>query len=504
MPTWCTVVVLRGLAGCSDGVSPIPAGPPPDGPLLDQLTLSTGALFPAFDPAQAHYAVRLRTLEASVIAFTGATSCPGAQIDLLRDTIDGGEVEVLFNGTPVTWRERDRVTVRVRCAEREGRWSIVAVPDDLPTVAVAIQGEPAPGYFMLGNYSWTRQPPSVGRFHLVVDNVGVPVWYRRSEGPPFDLRATPDGRITHVERDRGGNNTGHLRGPDFDLREEWLPVPLDDGRPVVMDGHEFQVLPDGQVLVLGRAENTLDLSPWGGPDEVMVYDSVVQIFSPEGAKVFEWTTEGVVDLDDFDPSYIALARPSGWEYAHVNSAFVDPDDGHLVISALVPNQVLKVARFETERHAAGELIWRLGGASSDFALVDPDGEAQPAFFGQHCAVPLGKGRLLLFDNAYPWFGYPVGDARGVEYRLDEAAGAATLVGEWSGAYLGASRAGGSVQRLPSGATLVGWGSRGDQPDQPVLTEFQADGRVALHLYLTETQWTYRAYKHTRLADGRWQ
>jgi len=94
------------------------------------------------------------------------------------------------------------------------------------------------------------------------------------------------------------------------------------------------------------------------------------------------------------------------DYVHMNSMTIDPRDSNLILSFLNQNQVLKI-----NRHS-GDIMWRLGGRNSDFALT-----SDKVFLRQHNATLTDSGKtLLLLDNgddsirAY---------SRVLEFKLDE-------------------------------------------------------------------------------------
>src|SRR5437764_3899005 len=82
--------------------------------------------------------------------------------------------------------------------------------------------------------------------------------------------------------------------------------------------------------------------------------------------------------------YRPLHEP--YDYLHVNSIDVAPD-GHLLISGRHTWALYKLDR------RTGEVIWRLGGKRSDFAL-----EPAARFAWQHDARQLDAGTISLFEN----------------------------------------------------------------------------------------------------------
>lgn len=94
------------------------------------------------------------------------------------------------------------------------------------------------------------------------------------------------------------------------------------------------------------------------------------------------------------------------DYMHINGMAIDPKDSNLVVSFHNTDQIIKI-----DRHT-GDILWRLGGKNSDFALTPGQ-----VFLRQHDPSFTDSGNtLLLLDN---------GDStvrrssRVLEFRLDE-------------------------------------------------------------------------------------
>ncbi|MEM1096349.1 MAG: aryl-sulfate sulfotransferase [Bacteroidota bacterium] len=193
--------------------------------------------------------------------------------------------------------------------------------------------------------------------------------------------------------------------------------------------HDVVEKPDGNLLV---AVNKSDLDT--------VEDHVIELDRATGAIVHEWDMRPILDMDRFD----LLENEVDW--FHMNAIWYDERDDTLILSGR--NQgLVKVNR-------NNELVWILaphqgwgaaglngeGHDTRDFLLtaVDASGTPYPDdvqqgtraasdfdwVWGQHAPMILPNGNLFVFDNgtnrhfgaaASPW-------SRGVEYRIDEAAG----------------------------------------------------------------------------------
>jgi hypothetical protein len=195
--------------------------------------------------------------------------------------------------------------------------------------------------------------------------------------------------------------------------------------------------------------------------------AIVEIDLASGKRLFEWHSVDHIALDE---TYIDPPEEGGGVYDYVHSNSIDVDtDGTLLVSARNTCAVYKVDR------ATGQIVWRLGGKRSDFAM------GEGADFGwQHDARRQVDGTLTIFDDRQP-----PEQARGLMLRLDETAMTATVVKEYVRSDGLEVSSQGNMQVLPNGNVLVGWGS------QPVFTEFTADGRVVLDVSLPAGKQSYR-------------
>jgi hypothetical protein len=189
--------------------------------------------------------------------------------------------------------------------------------------------------------------------------------------------------------------------------------------------------------------------------------------------LFEWHSFGNVS-----PSESNVPAPTApgfeWEYFHVNSAEITPDN-HFLISARNTSALYKINR-ET-----GKIMWRLGGKKSDFKLG-----RGVRFDWQHSARTQADGTIMLYDNsAAP----PKRKAsRVLTVRLDEQAKTATVVRALTHPRKLLASSQGNVETLPNGNTFVGWGS------QRWFTEYDSRGRVVFDGHLARGNDNYRAFR----------
>ena len=324
-------------------------------------------------------------------------------------------------------------------------------------VNVTVSGVPSPGYFLIGSID----PDSIG----LVDNAGV-LLLPQHTGPATNITPTPYGGLTYYN-----GTLGKYVVVDAALQ------PIDTfgvEAPFITDFHEGYQARGRRYIVLGSEERKIDMSSLiaNGRYDAVVIGAVIQEFDRYGRKVFEWKS-----LDHISPLEATPdvdLRNKRIDYIHVNSVTEDTDRNFLV-SCRNLDQVVKINR------NTGAVLWRLGGTSaskSDFSIVNDDNSGFHGFSHQHTAFRARNGDLVLFDNGNL---RPVPFSRAVAFRLDEEAKTATKTWEYISREMQISSTMGSVQELPNGNLLIGWGTT---PTGLVASEVDREGRV--HAEITTT------------------
>lgn len=309
-----------------------------------------------------------------------------------------------------------------------------ALPADLPRLTVAANQSPQPGYVMLG---FPNAAGDATMFYaLIIDNHGTVVWYRGFPSPVVDFQKQPDGGYTLFSSLDAA--PPHFLALDIlgDVYAEFRA-----SSPLTTGPHELRRI-DGGYVLFAIEQRTLDLSGHGGQAAAQVRGTHIEWQRGDGS-LFSWSPYdhfSVADAADIVPIDGAYVNP--W---HGNAIDIDRD-GNLLVSFRNLDEITKIdAR-------TGEIIWRLGGKSSDFAFsADPLG----GFSHQHAARRLANGNLLLFDNGN---GHDPPQSRAVEYRLDEQNRTAELEWEYRHQPPIFGFALGFAQRLANGHTLINYGT----------------------------------------------
>lgn len=337
--------------------------------------------------------------------------------------------------------------------------------DTLALLTGAVYGVPAPGRLFLTDLAVTdfRVPSNL----MVARNSGMLADVRSTPHAAYNYTLQPDGRRTYF---------------DTAARAYFA---LDDSGAVVdsfrcgngyrTDGHDLVFLPNGHALLMAYDTQSVDMSAVvpGGRPYASVTGLVIQELDRERDVVYQWRSWDTIDITEATrvPLTVQLI-----DYVHGNSMEATPD-GAMLVSCRHLDAVLKIS-LET-----GAIVWRLGGSKNQFDFVgDPE-----RFTYQHDARLLPDGHLTLFDNGN---GHTPPHSRAVEYALDESAMTATLVWQYRPVPDVFAWALGSVQRLPNGNTLVGWGTA----PGPAATEVAPDGTVMSELWLAPGRVSYRVLR----------
>ena len=453
----------------------------PAGGLRDLQVTGGGSLSPAFSADGHDYGVKCQagsnTLTISPSAVPGATT-----------TISGA------NGSGVvTVAENDLVTITVTRADAStDTYYLRCLPHDFPDLQVQRPDDPNPGWYM--TTTGVSGPPGT-TYAVILNDHGAPVWYKKTATPAIDMKLLPNGNLAWTPllgASFGTNPTGAYEEHSLDgsLVRTWSTV----GSPT--DHHELLPLPNGNKLMVSYPVRTgVDITALGagyGSSEQVV-DGLIQEIRPDGTVAWEWKSQDHIAPAEttahIDGLYIGAETPQGHvtDLLHINSVDVDPANGNLVVSARHLDAVFEIRR-DPGQADDGTILWKVGGnaptspATKDITIVgDPLGGPRR----QHDARLSADGHLTMYDNESS----TANPARGLDYRLDVAAGTATLNWEYRRPDGAASFGLGSTRRLADGSTIICWGGL-----QPLLTELGPLGNTTIQVSQVPTGISYRSLK----------
>ena len=238
----------------------------------------------------------------------------------------------------------------------------------------------------------------------------------------------------------------------------------------IADIHDFIALPNGNYILFAYDEQpyaTDTISPDGDQDDTVI-GLVVQELDSDHNVIFEWQSWDHYYMSDYpNISYTGI----GIDFLHCNAIDID-EDGHLLISNRNISEITKIHR------TTGEIIWRFGGAQSDFTFLN-----DYPFSKQHCIKSLGNNKYLLFDNGNQSDLYTGGikRSRGVEYELNLNDYTATKTWDYVHPDSLFTPSIGSVQRLNNGNTLINFGNNQEINRGSVITEVTENNEVVFEI-----------------------
>jgi len=378
------------------------------------------------------------------------------------------------------------------------------LPANFPgfTVTTCSNNAVAPGDIFLS----VTDPGTNGAFYMMVlTNDATPVWYQAATNDVYDFKPLTDGclhygELFHTYSYTGGGDVFH----DL-LDENNNPAgSVAAGNGYLADCHDFQLLPNGHVLLIGYYKTQMNLSSYvsGAYPNALLAGAVIQELDDNQNVVWQWRTWDHFTINSYYGPYGYATNPASLNPVidgfHLNSVFMDTD-GNLLVSNFGMD-VWKINR------QTGQIMWRLGALANQFAfpgLTTPALKQALTEFSDHTVTRLANGDILVFCNANQAATY---SSAVYEYRLNETSTpkTATLVWSYHPATNVYSWHYGSAQRLPNGNTFIGWGSAqvvpgvGGTTNQyiPACTEVNAAGQVVFEMRFNDpTADSYRAFRY---------
>jgi hypothetical protein len=443
-----SALLIAGLFGAGAGAE----AAPPSG----KVSFSEPTLFPSFGPNVHDYVVRCNDGPVTVQAHaTGGWEAkigdPPYRSGSFSETVPLGAGRLFI------------VTVRRVGGSQLYRYHVRCLPDDFPKYTFTRSGPVSPKYFTVENVISPSPSPS-RRYAMIFDNHGVPVWWYQAA--THDARVLADGTVLWF---RYGSAQYEIHRLDGGLVRTLNAVGQN------ADHHDLRLLDNGDHLVAANVRQShVDTSAYGGSSDATVVNTELQQVSPGGTLVWSWRSQDHISLAETG-RWWPWAIDHNYEINHWNS--IEPAGDAVIASFKHLDAVYKVSK------STGNIVWKLGGTRTpDSLTVVGDSHAYPVG-GQHDARVLSDGTLSVFDNrtnlANP-------RPRAVRYRIDQAAGTATLVQSITDPDVTASSCCGSARRLPNGDSLIGWGGRTNP-----IGGYKADGERTFLLQLRSNR-SYRA------------
>ena len=450
---------------------------------LSSLTASGAgrAMYPSFDAGTLHYAVGCDPSQTLTLRLSTKDAATRLAVNGIQQANQNAVVELNeLDG------DDDILITLSNAGGANTTYVVHCMNSDDPYIDVVKQ----PGSsieLIAGSVNAVDQKLSVAGHLLVIDANGVPRFHRRIDSPRVNHFRPQDNlqfpySVALVLPEPFHSPWGTRR--DFEIAildrdfNEVRRVTTTSAIPQT-DQHDFLIKENGNFIFMAYAPFEHDLSEfvdrYGNPYGTMelAEDSLIEEVTPEGERVFFWSTYDHLYLGDCGRSQFPA------NYAHLNSLQL-VDGGDLVISLRNCSQVMRIDG------TSGEVQWRLGESNRSDAEWERLGLQPPLqiigdpyldFCGQHSAKLMPNGHLLLYDNGWqcrpdPETGRrrrPDGKfSRVVEYALDPDRGTATFVRHHSlhNSFSFFNAIQGVVVRMVNDSWLISWGLGTVQTDSP--------------------------------------
>jgi hypothetical protein len=305
---------------------------------------------------------------------------------------------------------------------------------------------------------------------MMLDRQGRLVWFAPSGDPRFNLDVQSYAGKPVLTWWQGSVSNAHGNGVGEVGDDAYHPIQvIRAGHGLQTDLHDLQLTARGTALITAYETTTTDLSSIGGSSKGQVFIGHVQeVDLTTGRVLLDWNSLDHVGIgESLQP---APHTGQGYDYFHLNSV-AEMDDGHLLISARNTCTLYKVDR------STGQILWRLGGARSDFSV-----SSAARFWWQHDARPHGSSVISVFDNAGP---DKAKQSRGVVLSIKRKRVELTRAFLHPAGFIAGTL--GNVQLLRDGGAFVGWGS------QSYFSQYAPDGTLILDGQLPVGVRSYRAY-----------
>ena len=387
----------------------------------------------------------------------------------------------------------------------KGAYSFVSAPrlhpPKLHADAKTQSSRLARGYFLVANFPNVTVPGGMTGEGgpLILDSKLQPVWsypigtdvtagnlrQQTYHGKP--LLSWWQGVVTNT----GATASGEVQIVDQHYRRV---ATIKAAAPWVISIHDAVISGDSVWVTVYRTvpEN---LSAYGGSASGLVYDSGVQEYSVKTGKLLStWDALNPggapnIPLSESEQPAPPAAAPAGtsWDAYHINSIQLLP--GNQMLVSMRNTWAAYLVNLKT-----GQTVWTLGGKASSFQVA-----GNAAFAWQHDVQMLPHNQVALFnDNCCAItgpgvFAKPNGSSGGLILSLNTSGHTASRVASYTHnnrpldpAFLG------SMDVLPNGNALVGWGS------QPYFSEYSKTGKLLLDAVWPGKDLSYRA-----LFSGNW-
>ncbi|NKB41735.1 MAG: hypothetical protein GKR86_11975, partial [Ilumatobacter sp.] len=351
------------------------------------------------------------------------------------------------------------ITVQLRRLDVADSYSFHCLPADFPPFTVTRSGDNAPGWYLSELGSKGPGFPNAVVFIAILDERGVPVWYKRTDRRLIDLKALSNGNLVASPVNGFGfgidSQSGHRV---INLDGNLVAEHRTDSELFPVDHHDYVEVPgapsDDRRAVISYSVRTGDLTnldlaqTTNAPENQIcddsvrvpgqrIMDNIIREVEGDDTLVWEWSA---FDYFSVEESTYALCFPnvladetSGSDTAevdlfHLNSLQRLEEPGcelecDYLVSARHLDGVFRVNRADDEDFAEGEVEWILSSREPDPDNVLPNDAKLLTIVDDPLYGPLRmhdarlQGDIVTMHDNRTGTGEP---SRVVTYRIDTA------------------------------------------------------------------------------------
>jgi hypothetical protein len=349
----------------------------------------------------------------------------------------------------------------------------LTVPQDIPHFGVPTPSEASSeGDIFVAPFYWTKT--TVGSYLLILDGHGRLVYYKSMADDlgAFDFKVQPNGQLTYYDQAKAAY---HVMDSHYQIVDSYRA-----GNGYSTDLHDFQLMPNGDALLMAYDAQTIDMSKvvQGGKPDALVTGLIIQELDPSKNVIFEWRSWDHFSL--FDSTSDLTTQDV--DLVHGNSLAL-ASDGNLLLSSRNQSEITKI-NLQT-----GDVMWRLGGKANMFQFADGE-----PFAYQHDVRQLPDGTITVFDNQ----GTPADPeaSHALAYRVDLASKTARRVWGYTHDPEIFATFMGNTQALPDGNMFLSWGSPSTKEPYAYvsMTEVTPQGQTLFELSFDKPYVSYRAFR----------
>jgi len=351
-------------------------------------------------------------------------------------------------------------------------------PEGFPVPTIFEYDNPAPGYIFCTPRPF--QIPDYDPYTVILDNYGIPVFYRQWPRRTNDFKTIVNNRLTLCDFNNQNTSVNKylVMNSKFDFTDTLLM-----GNGYIIDQHDVIVLENGNHFLMAYDPQLVNMDTVypGGDTAATVIGFVIQELDADHNVVFQWRSWDHFDILDANHTDFTAGRV---DYVHGNAFEID-NDGNLMMSNRNMEEITKIDL------VTGEIIWRLGlHAKNNMFTFTND---TVGFSWQHDIRRLDNGNITVYDNGNyhtPKF------SQALEYQIDEDNYTAELVWNYIHDPVVYGRATGAHRELANGNKFICWGLTWTIN----YSEVTPDKSLAWELHWPENIWDYRAFKFDWSSD----